>query len=98
MSSHLYNVSDQPAESFETVNTHELQIGDHVYCHGTLFKLTERGEREECASLKARRGNVVWFHTEVVRIDYPEGMPVHWRHDWIIQGNKLAAWARRVSP
>jgi hypothetical protein len=84
-------------EVFETVTTHDLREGDMVYCHGTLFELTGVYAGSVGVSRTDRDADdVVGFHTKVVRVDYPEGMPAQWRDGWDIQGNKRARWARRV--
>lgn len=75
-------------------NTHELQEGDVILCHGAYLVLTDRkawGLRSddcpvtqgECITLLgfevARKANAV--------------MPKHWtKEGYSIQGNKLAMW------
>ncbi|QJA42975.1 hypothetical protein [Phaeobacter phage MD18] len=83
------------SDMFETVNTHELRNGDLVSVNGTLFKLRDRQERDLKEGESGwKNGPVVWFRTDVVAIGDPDGMPAHWREDWIIQGNRAAIWQR----
>lgn len=77
------------------VNTHELQTGDVVMCHGCLFKLTERKEWPTKDDTEYR-GVCVAFQTELLEYNEPTPMPRHWAIDWTIQGNKLAMWAKVV--
>lgn len=79
----------------KTVNTHELQSGDVVACHGCLFKLTERKEWP-AADDTEYRGVCVTFQTELLVYASNGNMPYHWALDWVIQGNKLAMWAKVV--
>lgn len=78
----------------ETVTTHDLRVGDHVFTHGEVFELTgiyagsvgvSRTQHDE--------GDVVGFRTRLVK-SYWKEMPRSWAADWHIQGNALATWAR----
>ena len=71
-----------------TRNTHELQVGDTVATHGSLFELTERFSSTD---------GCVWFHTRYLGKAYDDAFePVverNWHHDWTVQGNERAQWS-----
>lgn len=78
----------------ETVTTDKLHIGDTVYTHGTVFKLTSCREWPADPRPGSCAGPVFSFKTEV--LDDTETMiPKHWlANGWTIQGNHLAEWCR----
>ncbi len=78
----------------ETVTTDELRVGDVVYVHGAVFKLTS--VREYMPGPGGCAGPVFSFKTEVLDAGETE-IPAHWLGDWTIQGNRLAKWCRLVS-
>lgn len=76
-------------------NTHQLQIGDIVSTHGSLFRLTER--HVDATALPCRPRVVVWFRTVYLGVDAnlgnEESIPQHWRDDWTVQGTEWKSWA-----
>lgn len=90
-------------DTYETVTTHDLQIGDLICVHGAILKLTTREERPDTIN-KNDAGNVVWLR------GYPIGytlgaIPKSWltrdedgRAYWLVQGNGRATWLRMTNP
>ena len=79
----------------ESVNTVQLQNGDKVFSHGSLFRLRDRAEFPN--EQFPERGPTIAFKTDYLGPAYDatfEEIPRHWIKDWIIQGNKFATWAR----
>lgn len=75
------------------LNTTQLRVGNIVHCHGSRFELIERNDDTPDSPRP-----VVWFRTKYLGpVRYRTGetcevIPMHWREDWIVQGNKLATW------
>lgn len=96
MSSKIITIDGQ---TYETVTTHELQVGDVVRTEGALLKLATRDERPDDIN-NNDAGNVVWLR------GYPVGdtlgaIPKPWMERdengdayWIVQGNGRATWLR----
>lgn len=76
----------------KSLNTEQLETGMVVALHGSRFRLTERHQAKEPTS--DFQGYCVWFRTEYLGPDGDrrEEIPEIWRHDWIVQGNRLAYW------
>ena len=85
-------------QKLESVTTHDLNNGDLVYAHGTIFRLKDGRDCEPRygETLNDWQGCTRVFETEVVQVEDPRGMPASWRAGWTIQGNKLAKWGRVV--
>jgi len=80
----------------ETVTTHELRNGDVIASHGSLFKLKDR-KVSQSHDVTDYGGEVIWFRTAYLGPllkGGQESIPSALRKDWVIQGNKLATWAR----
>ena len=86
-------------DTYETVTTHDLQIGDVIRAEGALLKLATRNEGPDTIN-NNEAGNVVWLR------GYPVGdtlgaIPKSWltRDEdgegyWLVQGNGRATWLR----
>jgi len=92
-------------EVFEMVTTHDLHIGDVIYCQGCLMELRTRNERADEINGNAF-GNVVWLRGFPITENLG-AIPASWmeREDgfdgtgdkyWLVQGNGRASWLRRV--
>lgn len=80
----------------ETVTTHDLRVGDHVFTHGEVFELVSIYAGSVGVSrTHLDAGDAVGFRTKLVKTYWTE-MPRQWAADWHIQGNALATWARVV--
>ena len=90
-------------DSYETVTTHDLQIGDVIRTEGALLRLATRDERPDTIN-NNEAGNVVWLR------GYPVGdtlgaIPKPWMERdengdgyWLVQGNGRATWLRMIAP
>lgn len=78
----------------ETVNTHELEVGDWVSDHCCIFKLTSKTVHTSPDNLKYDPKGTVSCKTFRVAYSPDGGLPESWSHDWTIQGNSRATWQR----
>ena len=80
---------------YESVNTHQLKEGDVVRVCGCTFRLKNRQEWP-APDDNERRGVCISFGTDPLTYSDAGGFPEWWFKDWIVQGNKLATWARQI--
>jgi len=82
-------MSIKPYNGHESVSTDELNVGDVVINHGTIFLLTTKNQKW----CKDTGAIVYWFRTSC--LDGSESsLPPYWRQTWTIQGNYRATWCR----
>ena len=101
MTTHTPNTVIIEGDTYETVTTHALQIGDVIRAEGALLELRTRDEGPDRVNNNTA-GNVVWLR------GYPIGdelgaIPTSWltRDEtgagyWLVQGNGRATWLRLV--
>jgi hypothetical protein len=86
-------------QTYETVTTHDLQIGDVIRTEGAILKLATRDDRPDTIN-NNEAGKVIWLR------GYPVGdtlgaIPKTWMEReengdayWLVQCNGRATWLR----
>jgi hypothetical protein len=88
-------------DTYETVTTHALQIGDVIRAEGALLEPRTRNEGPDRVNNNAS-GNVVWLRGYTISDEFG-AIPKSWltRDEdgegyWLVQGNGRATWLRLV--
>ena len=84
------------ATKTESVTTHALRDGDVIRFYGVLLRLRDRRDHGVTAPhTEEFHGAVITFQTDIVDDSENNGfIPPAWLARWVVQGNRLAKWAR----
>lgn len=86
------------------VNTHELNNGDMISCHGATLRLSNRkdhGLHPYSDHTAEKHGSIITFDVERVGEEYGS-FPKHWldstdpQERYHVQGNRLASWSKII--
>lgn len=101
MTTNTPNTVTIKGDTYETVTTHALQIGDVIRAEGALLELRTCNEGPDRVNNNAS-GNVVWLRGYPIS-DELGAIPKSWltRDEdgagyWLVQGNGRATWLRLV--
>lgn len=87
-------ILDANIHHFEIVNTHELNEGDIIRCHGMVVRIGQKQISDKGAHADNGHGVCHYHNSEILaaRAD----MPQPGSRLWNVQGNRLARWSRWI--